>query len=76
MGYILPISHNSYKNYQMRMQKEKLNVRSVQKTYKVNLEKQFLNQPEFQNYIHLQKFTSKNSVIGVIGKGLLYNQKI
>lgn len=44
MGYILPITHHTYKNYQYRMEKSKESPHHIKGTYKVvfhNVDKDF-----------------------------------
>lgn len=73
MGYILPISHNVYKNYQHRMPKEILGLRNVNKSYKVILEKhtnELMNQDSLQEHGDLKQTYKK------VNKHEMYETKL
>lgn len=73
MGYILPITHHSYINYEYRMRKNKKSPHYVEKPFKIKLEtegnhfshndKEEVVKNHFEKTIYLPRH-EKNKIIG------------
>lgn len=86
MGYILPISHDDYRNYQYRMQKEILGLQNVQQSYKVIQEKyrkEISHRRDSFEFNHIKQYRQvKNNqaietkIAEITGKGVVFNMKV
>lgn len=82
VGYILPIDHNDYKNYQHRMEQGVLGLHHVKKTYKVILEsknKKFFDEGiprEVSINDHPINKLNKIDIARITGKGMIFSKKI
>ncbi|MEC5423582.1 hypothetical protein QGM71_08770 [Virgibacillus sp. C22-A2] len=86
MGYILPIQHYQYNDYQNRIIKDKQNYFMIEKPFKVILEKQhqevenqynFLINPNESALVNSPGTSASESVYGTLtGKGKNFSESI
>lgn len=90
MGYILPISHFEYNDYQKRVIKDKGDFHYIEKPYKITLDmqKQFNYDHSFTNEViweskqtsfkerQLSKSKQDQLIATITGKGSLFNESI
>lgn len=84
VGYILPITHNEYRNYQLRMAKENLGINVVKKSPKIILDahrKQVNQHDRSLEYRAYDETKNNNRAIQIVlaqttGKGVIINTEI
>lgn len=83
MGYILPIAHDDYKNYQYRMPKQNLGLHDVKQSYKV-IQAEYNHHIRHQNHLPNKHFKHRSiksksavesQVAQITGKGVFFNRE-